>query len=82
MSRIIDVTTAEGESDYVTVEFKEIVHKRLAGPRGSAKGQALFFLSSGEELVLESAERFSEPHSEDSYYVSDDADKEWLITLQ
>ncbi len=66
MSRTIAVKDPDGNDDYVVVED-------TASPS--------FFLSTGEALSLQSAERFDEVGSGISYYAMDDEDKEWLLGL-
>lgn len=66
MTRTIAVKDSDGNDDYVVVED-------TASPS--------FYLSTGEKLSLESAERFEEVGNSISYYAMDDKDKEWLLGL-
>jgi len=65
MARTIAVKDSDGNDDYVVVED-------TASPS--------FYLSTGEALRLETAERFEEIGNGISYYAMDD-DKEWLLGL-
>lgn len=80
MSRTINVVDGEGNPDYVVVEFRQAVHRPLAGAAQSKNGAAEFFLSNGDDLNLISAERFDDLDGE-SYYVQDERDIEWLKAI-
>ena len=66
MSRTIAVKDPDGNDDYVVVED-------TASPS--------FYLSTGEKLSLESAERFEDLNGF-SYYAQEDADIDWLAKIK
>lgn len=80
MSHTINVVDGDGNPDYVVVEFRQVVHRPLAGPAQSKDGAAEFFLSNGDALNLISAERFDDLDGE-SYYVQGKDDIDWLAEL-
>ncbi|MGM0703898.1 MAG: hypothetical protein ACQEUG_16070 [Pseudomonadota bacterium] len=81
MSRRIAVKDSEGNDDYVIAAFTPVQHSPLSGHRANMPGSVSFYLSTGEELNLESAHRFEDPISEQSYYVLNEEDLELLLRL-
>lgn len=81
MSRTIKVKDSEGNEDYAVAESGPVRHSPLAGKSADQPGVVSFFLSTGEALNLESAERFENPMTEKFYYVVNDEDIEWLRRL-
>ncbi|MGP9796217.1 hypothetical protein ACT3UJ_02480 [Halomonas sp. 86] len=66
MTRTIAVKDSDGNDDYVVIEEASTTE---------------FYLSTGEALILESAERFTDPATSLSYHAVDDKDIEWLLSL-
>ncbi|MWJ26654.1 hypothetical protein GPM19_00270 [Halomonas sp. ZH2S] len=81
MSRRIAVKDSEGNDDYVVAECGPVRHSKLSGKSSDLPGVMSFYLSTGEALNLESAQRFVNPMTEESYYAVNDEDIEWLRGL-
>lgn len=82
MSRSIAVQNADGGDDYVVAEIRPVHHRPLSGNEAELQGTISFYLSTGQVLNHVSVERFENPMTEESYYVLNDDDIEWLISLQ
>lgn len=82
MSRTIAVKNSEGNDDYIVAEIKPIHHRPLSGKKVDLPGTVSFYLSTGQVLNHISEERFENPMTEESYYVVNDKDTEWLLSLK
>lgn len=82
MSRTIAVKDSDGNDGYVVVEVKPVHHRSLSGRKVDGPGTISFYLPTGQVINHVSEELFENPMTEETYYVVNDEDVEWLLSIR
>ena len=82
MSRTIAVKDSDGNDDYIVVEIKPVHHRSLSGRKVDRPGTISFYLSTGQVVNHVLEELFENPMTEETYYIVNDEDVEWLLSIR